>query len=282
MKGRKMSPQSLWVALCEWVRPWPPLQKFIVFGCYVVPAVLAILMLGLAMLVNPAGLQKELASAGKPPVSAQPQREKENSDQKQADDLRKRREQVAERKREEEVRKQEEAAAKKRAAQEADQAKRRLEVNVSPSEANATLYLNGQYVAEQSGGGTFENLKLGPQYVLNVAAAKHETKKVNVTLPRSGAVYVSLTELPDLEVLSTAPESNDGFGWWATGKIRNNTDRTYSYVQVQIGLEDAQGNLAGSTMDNVNNLRPGQIWSFRALVTDDNVETWRIEDVTGF
>jgi len=150
------------------------------------------------------------------------------------------------------------------------------------SDAKATLYLEEQYVAERSGGGTFENLKLGPQYVLKVAAAKHETKKVNVTLPRSGAVYVSLTELPDLEVLSIAPESNDGFGWWATGKIRNNTDRTYSYVQVQIGLEDAQGNLAGSTMDNVNNLRPGQIWSFRALVTDDNVETWRIEDVTGF
>ena len=35
-------------------------------------------------------------------------------------------------------------------------------------------------------------------------------------------------------------------------------------------------------MANVNNLRPGQVWNFRALVTEDRAERFRIEGVRGF
>lgn len=87
--------------------------------------------------------------------------------------------------------------------------------------------------------------------------------------------------LPDLQVLDTKHEPERyGYGW-ATGRIRNNTRRTYSYVQVEINLYDEAGNLVGSTLDNVNNLAPGQIWTFRAPIFTPFAR-YRIENVTGF
>lgn len=87
-------------------------------------------------------------------------------------------------------------------------------------------------------------------------------------------------EVPDLEVLST-DSTSDGYTRYATGQIRNNTNRTYSYVQVEINLykDDV---LVGSTLDNVNNLGPGEIWEFQALILDDSANRFQIVDITGF
>ena len=64
--------------------------------------------------------------------------------------------------------------------------------------------------------------------------------------------------------------------------MRNNTTKTYGYVQVSINLYDASGALIGSTLANVNNLEPGGLWKFRAAVIETGVANWRVLDVTGF
>lgn len=88
--------------------------------------------------------------------------------------------------------------------------------------------------------------------------------------------------LPDLQVLETRYESERYGPGWIVGKVKNNTGRSYSYVQVEIAMYDKQGNLVGSTLDNVNHLAPGQIWNFRAPLLDDRASRYRVVRVTGF
>ena len=85
---------------------------------------------------------------------------------------------------------------------------------------------------------------------------------------------------PALEVISQ-DSTSDGYYSYVTGKVRNNTEKTYSYVQIQINLfkGDVQ---VGSTMDNINNLAPGGIWEFKAIVLEQDSDKYKIVDVTGF
>ena len=99
----------------------------------------------------------------------------------------------------------------------------------------------------------------------------------------NGAQVATISQIknrPDLEVLSFSTE-NDGFVGYAVGEIRNNTQKTYSYVQVEIGLYNGE-TLVGSTLDNVNNLEAGQVWQFKAVIFEDNVTSCKIKDVSGF
>ena len=84
----------------------------------------------------------------------------------------------------------------------------------------------------------------------------------------------------DLEVLEHSVVQ-DGYLSYVVGKIKNNTNRTYSYVQVSINLYKGESQ-AGSTLANVNNLEPGGTWEFKAMVTNTDATSYKIVDVTGF
>ncbi|ADU32278.1 FxLYD domain-containing protein [Evansella cellulosilytica] len=74
----------------------------------------------------------------------------------------------------------------------------------------------------------------------------------------------------------------DGFYQYVVGTIVNESDSTYSYVQVDVSLTDENGNIIGGTFDNINNLEPGQTWEFEALVFDDGVAYYEIVDIFGY
>ena len=93
--------------------------------------------------------------------------------------------------------------------------------------------------------------------------------------------YLQSTPLPDLQLVSHDGESGQ-YSWSVVGQIRNNTNSTYSYVQVEINLYDSNGNQVGSTMTNINNLEPGRTWNFEAPVLQDEASRYRITDVTGW
>ena len=84
----------------------------------------------------------------------------------------------------------------------------------------------------------------------------------------------------DLEVLEHSVVQ-DGYLSYVVGKIKNNTNRTYSYVQVSINLYKGESQ-AGSTLANVNNLEPGGTGEFKAMVTNTDATSYKIVDVTGF
>lgn len=75
--------------------------------------------------------------------------------------------------------------------------------------------------------------------------------------------------------------TKDDYCTYIVGTIKNNTDKNYSYVQVEINLYDADGNLINSTLDNINNLEANGTWKFKAITTDE-FSTYKIKDVTGW
>lgn len=84
----------------------------------------------------------------------------------------------------------------------------------------------------------------------------------------------------DLEVLSYDSITEGGLGY-VTGEIKNNTEKNYTYVQVEINMYKDE-TVLGSTLANVNNLGPGETWKFKALITDKECNRYTIKEVTGF
>lgn len=79
----------------------------------------------------------------------------------------------------------------------------------------------------------------------------------------------------------------DMFSMYFSGIIQNNTNKQYSYVQIEISLYDADGALLGTALDNVNNLEANGKWKFKAMsfLTSDElaeVASWKITDITGW
>ncbi|RKD22417.1 hypothetical protein SAMN02745883_00735 [Caminicella sporogenes DSM 14501] len=89
------------------------------------------------------------------------------------------------------------------------------------------------------------------------------------------------TKKPNLELIEHTIKS-DSFSKYVVGTIKNNTDRKYGYVQVEINIYDKDGAQIGSTMDNINNLAPGATWKFKAPILEDEAASYQIIDISGF
>lgn len=69
---------------------------------------------------------------------------------------------------------------------------------------------------------------------------------------------------------------------YIVGVIKNNTNKKYTYVQVEINLYDEGGAQVGSTLDNLNNLEPGGVWKFKAVVMEDEATKAKVAGITGW
>jgi hypothetical protein len=65
------------------------------------------------------------------------------------------------------------------------------------------------------------------------------------------------------------------------GRVRNNTELTYKYVQVTFQVYDGQDNQVGSAMANVNGLEPGGTWKFKAVCLCRGAR-FKLNKITGF
>lgn len=93
---------------------------------------------------------------------------------------------------------------------------------------------------------------------------------------------VSTTEKQDLELIDSGSKRDEFGNLYITGTIKNNTNKQYKYVQVEINLYDGDGAQIGSTLANTNNLEPGGTWKFKAVALEDGAKSYKIKDVTGF
>ena len=66
------------------------------------------------------------------------------------------------------------------------------------------------------------------------------------------------------------------------GIIKNNSGSDKGYIQISFTLYDADGNNIGSTLANTNNLKNGGTWKFEAIVLEDGVKSFELDEVTGF
>lgn len=67
-----------------------------------------------------------------------------------------------------------------------------------------------------------------------------------------------------------------------TGTIRNDSEQTFSYAQVEFNLYDPSGAQVGSTMDNINNLEPHGRWQFKAIVMENSATRARCKGISAW
>lgn len=115
------------------------------------------------------------------------------------------------------------------------------------------------------------------------AAGGDDTTKTDAgSGSQSGQVQTEKqTQKEDLEV-TDLNMTTDEISTKITGKVINNTDKTYSYVQVTFSLYDSEGALLGTALANVNNLEGGGVWKFEAVSFEKNVASYKLTEVTKF
>lgn len=79
-------------------------------------------------------------------------------------------------------------------------------------------------------------------------------------------------------------KTTDGIGTtYIQGEIKNNTDKSYSYVQVTFNLYDSKGAQLGTAMDNINNLDANATWKYKAIgLVSEKVATYKLVEITGW
>ena len=75
-----------------------------------------------------------------------------------------------------------------------------------------------------------------------------------------------------------------GLSYYIEGTVQNNTDKEYSYVQIEFVCYDADGNNLGTAIDNTNNLLGNETWKFKAMgmFTDENVDHCDFKEITSW
>lgn len=73
-----------------------------------------------------------------------------------------------------------------------------------------------------------------------------------------------------------------GFAYYIEGVVTNKTDKEYSYVQVSFNVYDADGNVIGSCLDNVNNLEANGTWRIKAICSGEanKVASYKLTEFT--
>jgi len=66
------------------------------------------------------------------------------------------------------------------------------------------------------------------------------------------------------------------------GTVINKSNRKLDYAQISFSLFDVAGNQIGSTFDNINHWAPGATWKFNAVLLENNVDSYKLEEVSGF
>ena len=81
---------------------------------------------------------------------------------------------------------------------------------------------------------------------------------------------VKATKKDDFILESSELVEEDFGAHYIVGTIKNNTNKTYNYVQVTFNLYDSQENQIGSAMANINSLKASGTWKYKAIALIDS------------
>lgn len=73
-----------------------------------------------------------------------------------------------------------------------------------------------------------------------------------------------------------------GFAYYIEGYVKNNSDKDYSYVQVEFTTYDAEGNTLGSCLDNNSGLEANGRWKFKAICSGEaeKIASYKFKEIT--
>lgn len=83
----------------------------------------------------------------------------------------------------------------------------------------------------------------------------------------------------ELELVDKTTKSENGITY-IVGTVKNNTNKTYSYVSIKINLYDSSNNQVGNTLDSISNLEPNGTWKFKCS-TSVNFDKYKIISIGG-
>lgn len=72
------------------------------------------------------------------------------------------------------------------------------------------------------------------------------------------------------------------YSTYIVGTIKNNSGSDKGYIQISFTLYDADGNNIGTALANTNNLKDGGTWKFEAIVLEDDVASFELNEITGY
>jgi len=75
---------------------------------------------------------------------------------------------------------------------------------------------------------------------------------------------------------------NDGYWDHIVGVVKNNTGKDMDYMQISFTLYDANDNVVGTAFANANNVKNGGTWKFDAMITNDGVARFELDEITGW
>lgn len=75
-----------------------------------------------------------------------------------------------------------------------------------------------------------------------------------------------------------------GYSYYIEGYVKNNSEKEYSYVQIDFTTYDSNGNTLGTCLDNNSGLEPDGRWKFKAICTSDveNIASYKLKEITGY
>lgn len=99
-----------------------------------------------------------------------------------------------------------------------------------------------------------------------------------------GTIPTTSTQENERFSLVTDNKTTDSIGTtYIEGEIKNNTDKSYSYVQVTFNLFDESGAQLGTAVANINNLEANGTWKYRAIgLVSQKVASYKLAEITGW
>ncbi len=90
----------------------------------------------------------------------------------------------------------------------------------------------------------------------------------------------------ELELLKGHKGYADEYGtfYYIEGTVKNNTDKDYSYVDIEFNVYDKNGNNLGSCYDNNSNLEANGTWKFKAVCDGEanDITRYKLVDIDGY
>jgi hypothetical protein len=141
------------------------------------------------------------------------------------------------------------------------------------------LVING-YVTTATAGSPTSSANSSSE-ISSAAESSSEEPEQSAAALTSSEPSSTESEKPALEILSV--ECNvDEYSTHVIGKLKNNTSKQLTYVQVQYALYDESGNQIGTALANVNGLDAGGTWKFDAIGITGETSKYKLIDLTGY
>lgn len=87
-----------------------------------------------------------------------------------------------------------------------------------------------------------------------------------------------------LEDGHTGSPDEYGFAYYIEGYVKNNSNKEFSYVQIEFTAYDSEGNTLGTCLDNNSGLEANGRWKFKAMCTSEveKIASYKLKEITKY